>query len=222
MIPISIDSELKKSVKDIYLGVVTARVKVNQFDSGLWDEIDRHVNSLDRDLTLERLSDVKEIKAAREAYRTLGKDPNRYRGSAEALFRRILQGKGLYKVNTVVDINNLISLEMRHPVGSYDLANIKPPVLFRVGWNGEAYKGIGKDVINIAGLPIFADSLGAFGSPTSDSERAMIRLQTTDLMMAVICFCGLDGLESALNMISARLQRYAFAEKDSIERTIIH
>lgn len=41
------------------------------------------------------------------AYRTLGKDPSRDRGSQESLFRRVSQGQGLYTINTVVDINNL-------------------------------------------------------------------------------------------------------------------
>ena len=85
--------------------------------------------------------------------KNLGKDLSRYRGSAEALLRRVLSGKGMYKINTVVDINNLVSLKTFHPIGSYDLEKIKAPLTFRAGRPGESYKGIGKEVINVEQLP---------------------------------------------------------------------
>jgi len=55
----------------------------------------------------------------------IGKDPSPYRPSQEALLRGVLQGKGLFKINTVVDANNLISFRSQHSVGSYDLDQVK-------------------------------------------------------------------------------------------------
>jgi DNA/RNA-binding domain of Phe-tRNA-synthetase-like protein len=135
-------------------------------------------------------SDHPEIAATRAAYKALGKEPSRYRNSAEALLRRITSGKGLYFINNLVDINNLVSLESLMPVGTYDLAKVTPPLIFREGRSGESYKGIGKDVLNIADLPVFADKDGPFGSPTSDSERAMITGSTTAFAMMIISFSG--------------------------------
>ncbi|NLX99585.1 MAG: hypothetical protein GXY83_25905 [Rhodopirellula sp.] len=76
------------------------------------------------------------IKALRDAYRALGNDPTRYRGSNEALVRRISQGKELYRVNTVVDINNLVSLQTLHSVGTFDMEHVSPPITFCIGQPG--------------------------------------------------------------------------------------
>jgi DNA/RNA-binding domain of Phe-tRNA-synthetase-like protein len=87
---------------------------------------------------------------------------------SEALIRRVLQGKGVYRINNIVEINNLISLKSKFPVGSYDIDNLSSPISLTLGKSGEEYKGIGKENIKTKNLPVLADSLGSFGSPTSD------------------------------------------------------
>jgi len=106
-------------------------------------------------MTMDEARRFPPIKALRDAYRALGNDPTRYRGSNEALVRRIVQGKELYRVNTVVDINNLISLETLQSAGTFDLDQIQPPVTFHAGRPSESYLGIGRGEIKIAGLPVF-------------------------------------------------------------------
>ncbi len=163
-------------------------------------------------MRLESLGGIQQISVMKDAYKNLGKDPSRYRGSAEALLRRVLGGKGIYKINTVVDINNLVSLKTLHPVGSYDLEKIKAPLAFRAGRPGESYKGIGKEVINVERLPVFADAEGgAYGSPTSDSERAMIRMETSKAMLVIISFNGRTQMEEQMSEAADLLQRYSGA-----------
>lgn len=221
MLAISIDKQLKDATSQLALGVVQAQVRVSQHDDSLWKEVDDCTKKLLSKITLETIGDIPEIKALRDAYKAIGKDPLRYRGSAEALVRRILQGKELYKVNTVVDINNLVSLETLHSVGSYDLSNLKPPIVFRIGAQGESYKGIGKEIINIAELPVFVDAIGPYGSPTSDSERAMITNDTTELLMVIISFTGRQNLEVWLDRAKGLLQKYAMANSEGTEVAII-
>ena len=88
-----------------------------------WQEIEAAAARF-RGMTMEEARKLPPIKALRDAYRALGNDPTRYRGSNEALVRRITQGKELYRVNTVVDINNLISLETLHSAGTFDLEHV--------------------------------------------------------------------------------------------------
>ena len=222
MFPISIDLELNALAPDLALGVISASsVEVTQNDVALWGQLDGTVAQVQSEMRLEELPTIPEIKALREAYRTLGKDPSRYRGSQEALLRRILQGKGLYKINTVVDINNLVSLESRHSVGSYNMGRLKPPIVFRKGKPEESYKGIGKETINIAGLPVFADELGPFGSPTSDSERAMITTDTQSMLMVIISFTGSQLLCRHIDRAKALLSTYAKHHGQFIETAII-
>ena len=83
------------------------------------------IENIKKEYTLDNLTEQINIKASRQAYKQLGKEPSRYRVSSEALIRRILQNKGLYKINNVVDTNNLISIETGYSVGSYDLEKIQ-------------------------------------------------------------------------------------------------
>ncbi|MFA4996336.1 MAG: phenylalanine--tRNA ligase beta subunit-related protein [Patescibacteria group bacterium] len=215
---ITISEALKKANPNLSLGVVETTVVVEKHSSGLWKEIDKQIASTGKSHSIEVIAQLPEIAAVRETYRRLGKDPVRYRGSAEALIRRILQGKGLYKVNNVVDINNLVSIETLHPVGSYDLGNISGPIIFTIGEQGESYKGIGKEAINIAELPVFKDAKGPYGSPTSDSERAMITSITKRIIMVIISFTG-TGLKEGAERAAELLEKYAQAE--SCDVTIV-
>jgi len=206
-----INDKLKKANPDLRLGIVFATIEVTSHNDALWQEIDACIRKVSK-IKLEQLSHMNPIKGVRDTYKKLGKDPVRYRGSSEALLRRIIQGKGFYKVNTIVDINNLISLETMHPVGVYDLSNITSPVTFRVGNPGENYKGIGKEIINIAELPVFVDESGPFGSPTSDSERTMITEKAKNIMMVIIAFCKDSELENSLSRASSLLKKYGMAQ----------
>lgn len=112
MLPeISIRPALKALVPDLALGSVSANVSVVKHNEALWREIDQHLTHLTATMKPEQTNSIPQIAAMRGAYKALGKDPSRYRGSAEALLRRVLSGKGLYQINSVVDINNLVSLE---------------------------------------------------------------------------------------------------------------
>ena len=129
--------------------------------------------------------------------------------SSEALIRRIGQGKRLYEVNTVVDVNNLISIESGFSVGSYDAARMGEDLVFRIGEAGETYKGIGKEEIKIDALPVLADEQGAIGSSTSDSERAMITEDAQEVLTLIYSFSDNQDLEKALESGKRYLEQYA-------------
>ena len=209
---ISIHPALKALVPDLALGCVSGNVRVEKHNEALWRETDQHLAHLIGTIKPEQTNIIPQIAAMRRAYKALGKDPSRYRGSAEALLRRVLSGKGLYQINSVVDINNLVSLESLNPAGTYDLEKITAAIELRIGAAAESYKGIGKDLINIESLPVFADSAGPFGSPTSDSERAMVSLETRKVLIVVFSFTGPDGLDRWLQRASELLRRYCGGE----------
>jgi DNA/RNA-binding domain of Phe-tRNA-synthetase-like protein len=149
------------------------------------------------------------IRATRSGYKALGKDPARYRGSAEALIRRITAGKGLPRIHAVVDVINLVSAESRLPIGLYDLAQVQGDITFRAGRAGETYKGIGKYDLNLEGLPLFADELGPHGSATSDSERTMVTPATTEVLAILVSFGGQENLERHSERLKLLLANHA-------------
>ncbi|CEN78609.1 phenylalanine--tRNA ligase beta subunit-related protein [Paraclostridium sordellii] len=94
-------------------------------------EINKCCNELNKKITLEDIASLPRIKDVREIYKKLGKAPSKYRVSSEALIRRILQKKGIYKINNIVEINNLISLKSGFSVGSYNIKSIKRPTVLK-------------------------------------------------------------------------------------------
>lgn len=210
MLDLTISPDLKTKVPGIAVGWITATVHVAEHRADLWQEIEAAAARF-RGMTMEEARKFPQIKALRDAYRALGNDPTRYRGANEALVRRITQGKDLYRVNTVVDINNLVSLETLLTGGTFDFDQIQPPFTFRIGQPGESYLGIGRGEINLEGLPVFADQIGPFGCTTNDSQRAMVRLETNRILMVFISFGGPERLDEAVQRAVGLSERYAGA-----------
>lgn len=209
MIDLSISRELKEIWPEITLGCIQASVTVQSSPDSLGQEIDNYCDVIRQEIVLENLSSQPKIKAGRELYKTLGKVPSKYRSSSEALIRRVLQGKGVYRINNVVDINNLISLKSKYPVGSYNIDNIQSPLYLGIGQAGEQYKGIGKELINIENLPVLKDETGSFGSPTSDSERAMITNGARQILMCIFSFSGETDIQEYLDYAKMLLEDFA-------------
>jgi DNA/RNA-binding domain of Phe-tRNA-synthetase-like protein len=213
---ITIDAELKKKCPRTALGCLTARVQPGASPVPLLAEMNQ------RELEIQELPfprgvlESPQVETVRKAYKSLGKDPARYRGSAEALLRRIVAGKGFPQINVVVDIINLVSVESRLPVGLYDLSHVVGDVVFRAGRAGETYKGIGKYDLNLEGLPLFADDLGPHGSATSDSERTMVTSETTAILAILVSFGGPESLDRWTQRMAALLTQYASAQNVDI------
>lgn len=206
---IHISSEFKDICSDIVLGCICCQVKTEKFNSKMWEEIEFLSNDIFDKFKIDKIKEIAQIKSTREVYKKIGNDPNRYRVSSEALLRRILQGKKLYQVNNIVDINNFVSLKYFYSVGSYDLDKLSLPITFRIGQKGESYKGIGKEEVNIENVPVLVDTIGTFGSPTSDSSRAMITLETTNILMIIYSFSGEESVSEALNYAEELLKKYS-------------
>ncbi len=208
-----IDPEMKAIWPDVRVGCFQYKVRVEKKNEDMWKYLKKDVFKQTRDQIFDYgINDIPNIKESRAAYKAFGKDPSRYRVSSEALIRRIGQGKGLYEVNTVVDVNNLISIRSGFSVGSYDASKIDEDLTFRVGRAGETYKGIGKDEIKIDSLPVLADANGAIGSSTSDSERAMITEEATEVLTLIYSFSDNHDLEKAMEYGKEYLERYAGAK----------
>lgn len=154
------------------------------------------------------LADIPNLRESRAAYKAFGRDPGRCRISSESLYRRIRQGKELYRINSIVDANNLASLETGFSIGSYDLNAISGDIVLRLGREGEAYAGIGKDSIDLYNLPLLADEQGPFGGATSDSTRAMITDTTAACLTVIYGFSSLERLEEALALTAGHFAAY--------------
>ena len=184
-----------ESVCPTFVGAaVEAQVVNTPYCAKLWEEIHTLEERFRQELTTESLKQLPSIAATRNVYKACGKDPSRYRPASEQLIRRMLQGKELYQIDTLVDLVNLASIAFGYSIGGFDADKFVGDTLtLGVGREGEPYEGIGRGVINIAGLPVYRDAEGGVGTPTSDHERTKMTLSTTHL---VVLINGYDGNEA--------------------------
>jgi len=208
---IQIAAEMKAKCPNLALGCVEAAVKTGAAPMGLEEALRAYEERIAKLPEPRAVLEAAAIVATRAGYKVLGKDPARYRGSAEALLRRLIAAKGMPRINDGVDVINLVSVESRMAIGLYDAAQVEGAIEFRVGGAGETYKGIGKYDLNLEGLPVFADALGPHGSPTSDSERTMVTEGTKRVLAIIVSFGGIGGLEPAMKRMEELLTMYAAA-----------
>ena len=202
------------SVCPAFVGAcITANISNTQYSADLWSEIDTLGAEYRATLTTESLKDMTSIQATRRIYKLCGKDPSRYRPSGEALVRRVLQGKGLYQVDTLVDLINLASMKYGYSIGAFDADKFSGDTLtLGIGKEGEPYEGIGRGMINIAGLPVYRDAIGGVGTPTSDHERTKVSLSTTRLLVLVNGYDGSEqGVTDTAEYIIKLLNKYCAA-----------
>ena len=197
MISVSIGEELKARCPQAALGCMQCKVKTAPSDEALLEKIHAKIEELAQ-IELSQENKREKIQATRKGYKALGKDPNRYRNSAEAMSRRISKERGLYYINNVVDANNLLSITSGYSMGTYDVKGIVGDVTWERAPEGTAYQGIGKDVLNLEYLPVLFDAEGAFGNPTSDSTRTMVQDGCEEVLLVYYAFDGAADLPALL------------------------
>ncbi len=190
---ITVSQEIENVCPGFVGAAVEAWVTNSPYCDALWLEINQMGEKYRAELTTESLKQLSGIEATRRVYRACGKDPSRYRPASEALIRRMLQGKALYQIDTLVDLINLASIAYGYSIGGFDADKFVGDTLtLGIGREGEPYEGIGRGMLNIAGLPVYRDAQGGVGTPTSDNERTKIDIHTTHLLVLIN---GYDGRE---------------------------
>ena len=196
---VSIDKDLFSVYSEIRLGLLRFHADVKASDDHFWDYMNTEVLPQVRSrIEGKEWSEILGIKGSRAAYKAFGRNPGRYRVSSESLIRRVRRGDELYHINSVVDVNNLISVKSGLSVGSYDLGQVHGVVRLRKAGHGEGYTGIGKDFLDMENMLVLADDDGIFGSSMSDSTRAMVTDNATDILVVIYCFEKDIDLETLL------------------------
>ena len=204
MMNVTVSPEIASVCPDFVGACLDAQVQNSPYSEALWEEIHQLENHFRDTLTTESLKEISSIAATRRVYKACGKDPSRYRPASEALIRRMLQGKELYQIDTLVDLINLASIRYGYSIGGFDASKFVGDTL------------IGRGMINIHGLPVYRDQQGGVGTPTSDNERTKIELKTTHL---VVLINGYDGNRQRVSdnarFIQTLLQKYCNSDGGS-------
>ena len=214
-----VSDELRSAAPEYKALIVTAKIDNPPTPDALWSALMAEYEHVASTYEMPMVIKREAIATTRAAYKACGKEPNRYRPSAEALMRRMVRGLDLYRTLTAIDLINLLSVETGHSIGGFDADAISGDVLtLGIGREGEPYEAIGRGPLHIAGMPVWRDAVGGIGTPTSDNDRTKLSESTRNLLMII----NMYGLEAPVEEVEARavelLRQYAAATDIRVTR----
>ena len=214
--------EIEDIIKNVapQLQVVAIEADVINCDTpdDFWTELTQEALRIAQLYDLSQINKRPGIAATRAAYKALGKEPNRYRPSSEALCRRAVKGMELYRINALVDIINLISMRSGYSIGGFDADCIQGDLLrLGAGRAGEVFNAIGRGQLNIEGLPLYRDAVGGIGTPTSDEERTKLSIATRRLLMCINIYQEEMPIGDVVDLSCQLLERYCQATNITIK-----
>lgn len=205
---IQLSSEIISKIPDFKLGVIEyLDITVGDSPQMVKGRLQLFQESIYFDLENKNLTELSGIKEWRSIFKTLGKDPNRYRHSAEALYRRVQKQNFLTTVQSAIDINNFFSLQYQVPIGIYDSDKLEGPITIKIANPGEEYLGLNGRMNSLENLIVSSDQIGPFGSPFVDSNRAPVT-ETTKNAFQIIYLQPTTALKSAERLTESLMKMF--------------
>jgi len=140
---LKIDIKIFEKFPGLKIGVVTAR---NIDNHGFSDEIMQLIREKEREIRenydTETLSQHSKINSWRGAYSSFGAKPKKYKSSVESLYRMILKGLDLRRINKIVDLFNYISIKCMIPAGGDDMAKVDGDITLKFAVGDEPFTAL--------------------------------------------------------------------------------
>jgi DNA/RNA-binding domain of Phe-tRNA-synthetase-like protein len=183
---IQLSPKLIELIPKVKLGIIEYKgITVGNSPQMVKGRLQLFQESIYFELENKHVTDLPGIEEWRQVFKKTGKDPNRYRHSAEAMMRRIQKQNFLSPVHSAIDLNNFFSLQYQVPIGIYDIDSLTGPVLVRLGESGEEYMGLNGRINSLEHLILSSDQIGPFGSPFVDSERSAVTEKTHNALQII-------------------------------------
>jgi DNA/RNA-binding domain of Phe-tRNA-synthetase-like protein len=200
---IKITDEIKEKLPAFKIGVIEYDdITISETPKMIKGRLQFFEQSLQFELETKAISDYPSLKEWRTIFKQIGTDPNKYRPSSEALYRRVKKGNSIISDNSAIDINNFFSLQYAIPFGIYNMETVKEPILISIGDESSQYDALNGRLVNMAEKLVTSDAVGPFGSPIVDSKRTMIT-PTTKRALQIIYFTPSMSSENAMEMLRA-------------------
>ena len=158
--------------------------------------IDERVADFRRRYAIETLKDEPRLRAYRDFFWRVGVDPTKVRPAAEALLRRVIQGKPFPRINALVDAYNLASAETRIALAAFDRARLHGDLRMRRSRPGESFLGIGMNApVTLTGVEIVCEDANRLVAiyPYRDADASRVNSETRDVRFLV---CGVPGIST--------------------------
>lgn len=167
------------------------KVELQQFKEKIMEEVKRTYD-------LATVKDVPIFRAYRDFFWRIGIDPTKNRPAAEALIRRVLAGKPLPKINTLVDAYNLASIKTCISIGAFDAGRIRGDLVLRLARKGEEFTGIGmeKPMVLEGNEAVVSDSEKLIAIyPYRDADDTKVTETTKNVLLLI---CGAPGIDEGV------------------------
>lgn len=218
---ILLSPQLCTTLPNFKVGVISYQnIEIGSSPQMLKGRLQLFQESLFFELEDKNVTDISEIKEWRDIFKKTGKDPNRYRHSAEALYRRVKKHQYVTSVNSATDLNNFFSLQYKLPLGIYDLDSLSGRITLRAGNEGEEYLGLNGRSNNLQNLIITSDERGPFGSPFVDSERSAVSESTKNALQIIYLRPSMEK-EDAEQMVKSLMDMFTQIHGGEAEFEII-
>lgn len=193
---LSIQPELKQRFPGLQVLVCRVDgVKVEREKAELQRFKEEIVEEIKRTYDLATVKDTPIFRAYRDFFWSIGIDPTKNRPAAEALIRRILAGKPLPTINTLVDAYNLASIKSCISIGAFDAGRLRGDLVLRFARKGEEFTGIGMEKPLVLGgnEVVVSDSEKLIAIyPYRDANDTKVTETTRDVLLLI---CGAPRIE---------------------------
>ena len=140
----TVEQEIFERLPDACFGVAAAKGIDNRKDCPEIEEwLTESIRAAEQRFEGRKVKEEAAILPYREAFRALSINPNKYMCSIEALFTRIAKGKGMPRINPIVDLGNAVSLKYTLPIGAHDLEDASEGICVRLARPGDAFLPFG-------------------------------------------------------------------------------
>lgn len=218
---IQINEELKQLIPDFKIGVVHYRdIQVSDAPQMLKGRLRLFQESLYFDYEDKKTTDIPAINEWRKLFKTVGTDPNRYRPSNEALYRRVQKQQFLTTVNSAVDMNNFLSLQYQIPLGIYDVNHLDGSISIKLGTDQDSYVAINEREVSLTNKILSCDRQGPFGSPYVDSKRTVVTTNTTEALHLIYLQPSLS-IDKSMQLVQALSKMFTQIHGGNADYTVI-
>jgi DNA/RNA-binding domain of Phe-tRNA-synthetase-like protein len=218
--------EIDRTLLDKYPGLSVQEFVVSVNIQNISSELETFKKTKQEEIRRKVISpdsirDLPVIRAYRDFYWKVGIDPTKTRPAGEALLRRIIGGRDLPTINTLVDSYNIASAETMISIAAFDQAKVDSgALLMRVSRKGELFSGIGMNhPLTLEGVEVVIEDLSSKSLvavyPYRDAEASKVTLETTKVLFMM---CGVSGIASeSLRDAEARTREYVAAFCSQLE-----
>ncbi|MDH5438466.1 MAG: phenylalanine--tRNA ligase beta subunit-related protein [Candidatus Bathyarchaeota archaeon] len=205
-VSLNIEFHLQKSFPELKVltcqimgvGVEKRKVELESFKEEVMKQVREQYD-------LESLRNLSTFRAYRDFFWRVGIDPTKNRPAAEALIRRVLGGKVIPNINTLVDAYNLASIKTEIALAAFDADRLKGGLLMRFAIEGEEFLGIGmeKPMILKGGEIVISDGEELVAVyPHRDADNTKVTMKTKNVVLLV---CGVPGIGEETLQKAARV-----------------